>query len=392
MAQLGYCTNVHAGVDLAQTKANLQKYALEVKQRVSPTQPMGIGLWLSASAAKEVLSQGAADFAGWLQERGLIPFTLNGFPYGDFHQEVVQHQVYLPTWAEPSRTDYTLNLIEILDQILPAGMAGSISTLPLGWGSPEPDTAFLELCATSLREVSEHLARLEKERGRRITVCLEPEPGCILQRSTDLVRFFESHLLPRSNEDLIRRYICACHDVCHAAVMLEGQREVFERYQAAGIEVGKVQISSAIRLPMGELAHKDRLAALDQLAEAHEPRYLHQTMVTDQRGTSVFYENLPEALEVLQADPSGAEELTAHFHVPVYLDRFGLLEATQDAILECTDVCRELGSVEHFEVETYTWTVLPEELRVTSLAAGIAEELEWFHNVLQKSPDRVATR
>src|SRR5262245_23768312 len=95
--QMGYCTNVHAGADLEQTRANLERHAVAVKERFSPSEPLGIGLWLSAAAARKLRAEQAVpEFADWLGERGLVPFTLNGFPYGDFHQKVVKHDVYLP--------------------------------------------------------------------------------------------------------------------------------------------------------------------------------------------------------------------------------------------------------------------------------------------------------
>ncbi|HIA63662.1 MAG TPA: hypothetical protein EYN93_12355, partial [Planctomycetaceae bacterium] len=85
--EIGYCTNVHAGVDLEATQANLSKYAARVKQLVSPHDPMGIGLWLAAPAAQQLLdSKQTTVFRDWLDEQGLVPFTLNGFPYGNFHK------------------------------------------------------------------------------------------------------------------------------------------------------------------------------------------------------------------------------------------------------------------------------------------------------------------
>ena len=42
--ETGYCTNVHAGADLPQTRANLERFALDVKRQVSPSAPMGVGL------------------------------------------------------------------------------------------------------------------------------------------------------------------------------------------------------------------------------------------------------------------------------------------------------------------------------------------------------------
>jgi hypothetical protein len=129
----GYCTNVHAGATLKATRANLDRHALAVKVRFSPDKPMGVGLWLSAKAAEELLlNHGEEELGEWLAERALVPYTLNGFPYGDFHQEVVKHRVYQPTWWQPERLHYTMQLVEILDTILPAGLEGSISTLPCG--------------------------------------------------------------------------------------------------------------------------------------------------------------------------------------------------------------------------------------------------------------------
>src|SRR5215468_7628642 len=105
----GYCTNVHAGATLEATRANLEKHAVAVKEKFSPTRPMGVGLWLSAKAAAELkATKQAPQFRDWLADRGLVPYTLNGFPYGDFHQQVVKHRVYEPTWWQLERLEYTL--------------------------------------------------------------------------------------------------------------------------------------------------------------------------------------------------------------------------------------------------------------------------------------------
>ena len=135
---IGYCTNVHPGADLETTRRNLAEHALAVKQLVSPDQPISVGLWLTAQAADKMRKQDAVgEFAEWLAEVGLIPFTLNGFPFGDFHQPVVKHAVYRPTWCDAARLDYTVGLIEILDRLLPPSLEGSISTCLL-YTSPSP--------------------------------------------------------------------------------------------------------------------------------------------------------------------------------------------------------------------------------------------------------------
>ena len=73
---IGYCTNVHAGATLAQTKANIENYAAKVKQIVSPNEPMGIGWWL-------VLFPGL-----------ILTFTLIAFNYiGDGLRDALDPQI-----------------------------------------------------------------------------------------------------------------------------------------------------------------------------------------------------------------------------------------------------------------------------------------------------------
>lgn len=378
--EIGYCTNVHAGHDLDTTRENLAKHAIEVKQAFRPDETMGIGLWLSAASAERLLADSElAAFADWLKEQGLVPFTLNGFPYGNFHQPVVKHDVYLPTWEDPKRLDYTINLIRILHALLPEGLTGSISTLPLLWGDPKPSEDKLRACAKQLLHVAEFLRQFEEETGRLIFVCIEPEPGCVIETSNDIVSLFERYLLEMSSNDLgVRRYLRVCHDVCHGAVMFEHQSDVMRRYQKAGIIVGKVQVSSAIKVDFDRFDDAEqRRQALEELKLFSEDRYLHQTVVHKRgRSTPEFFEDLPKALDLYGDSPVG--EWRVHYHVPVFLEKFGLLETTQPEIIECLKAIEGFSNVKHFEVETYAWNVLPEALKQPSLADGIARELSWF--------------
>ncbi len=380
---IGYCTNVHAGATLDATRANLERHALAVKAAYSPDRPMGVGLWLAAQAAEDLAaSGGTGEFADWLAERGLVPYTLNGFPYGDFHQEVVKHRVYEPTWWQPERLEYTLRLVDILHEILPAGLEGSISTLPIAWGTPCPDRGQFELAADKLRRAAWHMHELEERTGRLIYLCLEPEPGCVFSFTDDAIHFFQWQLLDRDDDEVVRRHLRICHDVCHAAVMFEDQDEVLRKYREAGIEVGKVQVSAALRMDLDLFeppSAQPRAEAFKQLASFAEDRYLHQTVVR-RGGEDIFYQDLQPALDAEADDLRG--EWRVHFHVPIYLREFGRLLSTQEQIGECLAAVRRHSSCRHFEVETYAWGVLPPELRQVDLAAGIAQELKWFQNLL----------
>ena len=379
---LGYCTNVHAGATLQRTLANLETYAARVREQVSPAAPMGVGLWLSAAAAREVLSRGrTAKLDDWLGSRGLLPFTLNGFPHGDFHEPSVKFRVYRPDWSEEARLAYTIDLVDILACLLPEGGEGSISTLPVGWGPDfRPSPEKVRAAGEHLRAIAAHMARVEAERGRLIHLNLEPEPGCYLTTSEDLVAFYEERLLAEGSETMIRRHLRVCHDVCHAAVMFEQQAAAIERYHRAGIAIGKVQLSSAICARFDVLEEAQRATCLEQLHSFAEDRYLHQTAIRpvgSQVESLRFVEDLPRALEMAEQDPALYGEWRVHFHVPLYLPCFGLLETTQQTVLDCLAILGRLSEVRHFEVETYAWGVLPKEIQVDDLATGIADEMRW---------------
>ncbi|MCG8649230.1 MAG: xylose isomerase, partial [Pirellulales bacterium] len=83
---IGYCTNVHAGVDLPAIEDNLERYAVPVRSAAVGQGELGVGLWLP-SAAVEQLAVGdqAAQFGQFLAERKLRAYTINGFPYDNFH-------------------------------------------------------------------------------------------------------------------------------------------------------------------------------------------------------------------------------------------------------------------------------------------------------------------
>ncbi|MDZ4780367.1 MAG: metabolite traffic protein EboE [Planctomycetia bacterium] len=377
---LGYCTNVHAGADWTTTQANLARYAVAVRERVSPQEAMGVGLWLSNSAAESLGNPAAAEsFRVWLASHGLRPFTVNGFPYGDFHQPVVKHRVYEPNWFDRRRVEYTKQLATLLAALLPSGQGGSISTLPLCWGTPAPTAIQLDLAAAHVREVGEHLHALRETTGHEIVLSIEPEPGCAIQRVGDVLSFFHEQLWQRKTPaETLRRHIGVCHDVCHSVVMYEEQADVLEQYHRAGIRVGKVQVSSAVTVDFARLAPDERRQAIEQLHGFDERRYLHQTNIRQANGEVRFYEDLSQPLAEVGDAVALTSEWRIHFHVPVYVQRFGQLQASQPAIVDALGALRRFHpDVTDYEVETYAWGVLPAELQQPNLAAGIAEEMRW---------------
>lgn len=409
--RIGYCGNVHSGTSLEEVKSNMARYSLEVKRLARPDRDLDVGLWLSATTTRELTDQTTLlGFRDWLAERGLVPYTINGFPYGDFHQAVVKHGVYEPTWASQERLDYTIGLAQTLNILLPPGERGSISTLPLGWpvnmttgASRVEDKGFWEASAKNLRKLSDHLDDLLQSTGREIIVCLEPEPGCLFDTATDITQFFAEHL--RTGESLvdqrIERHLGVCHDVCHSAVMFEPQETAIRAYADHGVRVGKVQVSSAVVADF-DAAATERGQQWSELQQFVEPRYLHQTSVRA-AGETRFFEDLSLAMASLggglgddavvgdgisaaQGIPGG--EWRVHFHVPIFASKLKSLATTQAEIGQCFSAVMDAAArldtpLPHFEVETYAWTVLPSGLHNGTLAAGIARELDWFGDLVE---------
>lgn len=381
---IGYCTNIHAGVDLASIRENLEKHAIPARI-ASHSDELGVGLWLPAQAAKE-LAGSAEAFGKFLSQRRLRPFTINGFPYDNFHQKVVKHRVYQPTWWEQSRLDYTKQLADVLAVLLPEDQpVGSISTLPIGWRSGDESDSHLAKAGENLRDLASYLQQIEAKSGRRIVVAIEPEPGCILDKTEDVVMWFGRQL----PEEKHRQYITVCHDVCHAAVMMESQTAVIDRLGAEGITIGKVQVSSAVVADWNAMAIGRRQEAIDQLKHFAEDRYLHQTGRRTVSGEFELAEDLPQLLDGVAktGDPvRGDEKWVVHFHVPIFLERFGHLGTSHKDVIEClAAISRPENSVNftgHLEIETYAWSVLPAAMRKRALSDDIASEIRWLSDAI----------
>lgn len=389
---LTYCTNIHPGETWSEVQSNLSTYTLPLKRRICPDQPFGVGLWLSNRAANSLLKgEELRLFREWLDDEGLYVFTLNGFPYGDFHRDIVKEHVYEPDWRTDERLDYTLKLAQILAALLPEGVEGSISTSPLSykpWISAEEHRTALATAAAHLARVATELHVLHDRTGVLIHVGIEPEPDCLIENTQETIDFFQDYLLKseapalrrnnvlhgsnglKGTEEILRRHIRVCLDTCHFAVEFESPRDALARFGRAGIRTSKVQISSALHVPLTG----DRDAIARSLEPFAESTYLHQVVGRGLHGTLIRYPDLPAALPGLPNDPS--DEWRIHYHVPIFVDTYGGLRSTQSDISDALAVVLQDGVTSHLEIETYTWDVLPEDLK-TDVASSIEREYRW---------------
>lgn len=395
---LGYCTNIHPGETWDDHFKHLREQVPAVKAAVSPNAPLPLGLRL-ANQASIALTQPdrLAEFQTWLAETGCYVFTMNGFPFGDFHIDRVKDQVHAPDWTTAERTDYTIRLFRLLATLLPdSEIDGGVSTSPLSyrlwWTTPEARQETMQTATQNVLRVLTELIQLRETTGKVLHLDVEPEPDGLLDNVADFVLWYtqtlrpaartylaQEHGLDESAADLaLRNHIQLCYDVCHVAVAYEETEQVLASLAKADILVGKVQISSALRLTFDGNAG----ATLQAIAAFNEPTYLHQVVARLADGTLNHYADLPEALADFNADTH--REWRVHFHVPLFLEQYGLLHSTQNSVIEVLNRQRTpRGFARPFtnqlEVETYTWGVLPTDLQVP-ISESISREMEWVVN------------
>jgi sugar phosphate isomerase/epimerase len=369
--ELSYCTNVHPAEDLEGVLEQLDAFSGSVR-RAAGLDVLGVGLWLPADLAARLAT--SAEDRARLRERldvnGLVLRTINAFPYRAFHAEVVKLDVYRPDWTDARRVAHTLDCAVVLADLLPEDAVGSISTLPLGWR--DPWTADDDRQATaSLALVSRELRALRERTGRTVRLAIEPEPGCVLDTVHDVVEWLGART--RSGE-IDPEFVGVCLDTCHLAVSFADPAEAVRAIADAGLRVVKVQASAALHV---ERPSDPR--SREAVAAFIEPRYLHQTRELGGNGAVLATDDLAEALELLPADGPWR----VHFHVPLHLAPRPPLTATTDVLVAAIDAVRGIphGDEAHVDVETYTWTVLPDP--VDDLVEGIAGEVRWAADLLR---------
>ncbi|MGW3959496.1 metabolite traffic protein EboE [Amycolatopsis sp. NPDC005003] len=356
LVHLAYCTNVHQAEDLDGVLAQLARFGEPVRERLGVDR-LGLGLWLARPVAAELAGDPAAvaRLRRELAARGLEVVTFNGFPYQGFHDPVVKHRVYRPDWATPERTRYTLDLARLLAELMPDdAVRGSVSTLPLGWRTDwRGDDGQLDVLAKGLAA-----------QDRPVRVAFEPEPGCVIETTTQAAALLS---------EVDKQWLGICLDTCHLAVGFEEPAAALGRLEAAGLEVVKLQASAALEAT--DPADPVTRAAL---ASFVEPRFLHQS----NEGPPPGADDLDLALA---GGLPGRSPWRVHFHVPLHADPALPLTSTRPVLAAAL---HELfggaaARTDHVEVETYTWQVLPDApADDAGLVAGIAAELAWTRREL----------
>ena len=369
---LAYGMNVHPGGDVHALHDALDHTVMPLRARLGTPAPFGLALRLSAQGVDAARRDPTLrdELRARLDAGALTPFTGNAFVLGSFHGEPLKDRVYRPPWGDRARTRYTLDFAEFLAGLNQPGARCSLSTSPGAWRhwtaqpTEEERAAAFATCAQGLR-------RLHDRTGVHVQLAVEPEPGCSLQTTEEVVAFFQGPL-----SDALRRehpgaaeHIGLCYDVCHQAVMHEDVVASLAHLRDEGIPVAKLQASCALEVP--DPANAQTRVALSRF---DEPTYLHQVVGRDRTGTLRMAADLSDAL-----GDAGWHELPAwrvHFHVPVFRrDAVPPLRTTRDDLDRALRYVVQYDVTDHIEIETYTWDVLPEDERHAGSGLDLVDAL-----------------
>jgi hypothetical protein len=391
LGHLTYSTLVHPGDTWEEMWTSLVTYVPKVKARVAPHQPFGVSLRLSAKSAETLANSGAErdKLKKFLADNDMYLYTVNAFPYGPFKNQVVKEQVYEPDWRSEERTRYTMNVADVLADVVPQGVSPSIQSAPLGFKPRVTGADVVASFTQHVLRVAAHLVALEARTGRTVTLALEPEPYCFLETTDETVDYFTNHLysgaaatalaklagIPIAEaHGALRRHVGVVFDICHQAVEYEDIPLSLQKLVDAGIPIFKLQEAAAMRIP--EVTQK----IVDTLARYAKTIYLTQT-VQKKDGRLTRFLNLEDAFKAWQADP-GPREWRTHFHVPVFLDSLGEFGTTRFAIEDALKFHKANPLSRQLEIETYTWDVLPEHLKTGDIVDYVVRELEWVRDQL----------
>ncbi len=364
LPQISYCTNIHPGESWEDIFSAVRLHAPVVKKRVSPDALFPLGLRLSGRASQEMNLQRATDFHCWCLEEGFYVATVNGFPYGTFHDTPVKESVYLPDWRFTERVQYTRKIADLLALWLPDGMSGSISTVPVGFRAciKKED---MPTVTKNIQVALDYLDHLAQKTGKEIVLAMEPEPGCVLETTKDVVDCFTSLSLSQAQ----RNRLAVCYDCCHQALQFENPAASLQMLADNDIRIGHVQVSSALCLQDPDIS---------RLSRFQESCYLHQTVGRMADGRLLRYDDLDQAIV---AAPEGVEEWRVHFHVPVFMEKTGECGSTRFFLEEILPL---LPASLPLEVETYTWTILPSELKNGTVTDCLIAEINWVAKNMEK--------
>ena len=358
----------------------------------------GEGARLAQRAVRRVHPAGRADGGAarvepaerdklkrFLADNDMYVYTANAFPYGAFKGTVVKEQVYEPDWRTEERTQYTINVADILADICAAkhpavhsdgaarvqterhrpGRRRQLHRARAARGrAPRADRSAHRPAGDARHRAGAALLPRNDGRDRRL-----------LHEASLHRRVRRAAVEARRHPDgqahgALRRHLGIVFDIGHQAVGFEDIPTSLQKLVDAGIPIFKLQEVAAMHIP--EVTQK----AVDALAQFAKTVYLSQT-VEKKDGRITKFLNLEDAFAAWKSGPraraSGARTSTCRCssRTSARSARRGLRSRRRSSSTRATPLSRQL------EIETYTWDVLPDHLKTGDIVDYVCREIEW---------------
>lgn len=412
--RLSYGAGALADESWTTRSAALRDLVSAVRDANRADEPLRIALPLSSTALGELERPAALErFRDWLDTERCRVHTIDDVPSEPCIGKPMSCR---DARSERTGLDRTCRLATLLATLTPPDGHGSLALRPASL-TTRTDAAREAAIAENLLHAVAHCVRLERDRGVRIALAIEPEPWTPFGTSGETVHFFERHLLTMAGvrriaalaglpahaaRQALLRHLGICHDVRHAALHFESSLQALERYAAAGIEVVKLRLGSALRIGRvneAALRHLSRFAGLSRPHPVLErcgdtlTRYARLDAAIDAARYRLERRSTLDArlqVALLQAMTSSAgaaavwqpieeppTEWRVRLDVPVFLASVGMLSTIRDELVTVLARQRASGFCKDLQIEPCTPIRLPAEPRDGQLAGVIARELDW---------------
>ena len=262
-------------------------------------------------------------------------------------------------------------LFDLLCELLPDGAEGSVSTLPGSFKRFITDDSQRKAIRDNLFTCIEYIDKLSSRQQHELHLGLEPEPLGLFETSEETVEFFKQVIAEHPGDERISNRLGVNYDTCHLALEYEDAKDAFARFTENNIRISKIHLSSALKVRSLDEA------TLATLSGFCEDTYLHQVIARN-GNTLERFEDLDIALKAREEGRDTSEEWRIHFHIPLHCEPQSPLESTADHILSTLDIIQQNPHLcHHFEMETYTWEVLPEKLQDADVVEQLVKEYQW---------------
>lgn len=381
-----YCSNIFKNNNGTQLLNSLNKYKKEFKSYKD------ISICVSNNIINELNEKKNLNkILTWKKiNKKNIPL-INGFVYKNFHQNLIKENIYYPDWTKKERFNFTKNTIFFAQKINKRSKICGISTLPITYKLwIKNNTKYnIKKAINFFFEILKILIKIKKYKNILIHIDIEPEPFCLLEDCKDFIYFFKSWILPELEEkikiylnvkknkakNVITKHLNLCFDICHSAVMFENQKLSLDLIKKFKIKIGRVQISSAIKI---KKINKHNFNHLNFL---NKSPFLHQSLM---KLNNLKYIKNNDFKNIKIINNEIIKEIRIHCHVPIYKKKItNNIYTTQKELKNSLMNILKYDFTRNLEIETYTYNMLYK--KKSNKIKSMIKEYNWLINLIKNN-------